>query len=50
MVRVVLVAIVCVMLMAAMAVDFCLKDKPSLVRTVVVVVRHNSVQQDNCTC
>ena len=54
MVRMVVVAIIItimrVMLMAAMAIDFGLKNKPSLVRTIVVMVRHNGVHKNDCTC
>ena len=50
MVGVMLVTIVVlVMLMAAMTVDFGLKNKPYLVRTVVMMVRHSSMQQNDCT-
>ena len=41
--------VVLVMLMAAMAVDFGLKNKPYLVRTVVMMVWHDSMQQNDCT-
>ena len=39
-----LVTIVGVMLVVVMAVDFGLKNESHLVRTVVVMVRHKSVQ------
>ena len=45
----IIIKIMRVMLMAAMAVDFGLKNKPSLVRTIVVMVRHNGVHKNDCT-
>ncbi len=46
----VMAAVVRMMLVAAMTIDFGLKNKPHLVRTIVVVVRYNSMYEDNRTC
>ena len=38
------------MLVAAMAVNLCLKNESCFVHTIMMMVRHDGVQQDDCTC
>ena len=45
-----LAAVMRMMLVATMAIDFGFKNKSCPFRTVVVMVRHNGVHEDNRTC